>query len=157
MWIIIIRIKEPVWPRKTGLTSKLLQLKLLWLVALLLNSMLWFKKTHKCDLYLTYHMQDTLTKDSSRTSPASICSDSVVTEHCSPGLTLTSEENSIAGSIACQMTSLERLTLVHLVIVIQEQFHQWLAGRNGRPGEDEKERGPGSLFRWRLALPCLWG
>lgn len=85
-------------------------------------------------IFLTYHMQDTLTEDFSRTSPASICSDSVVTEHCSPGLTLTSEENSITGSIACQMTSLERLTLVHLIIVIQEQFHQWLARRWKRKG-----------------------
>lgn len=106
-------------------------------------------------IFLTYHMQDTLMEDSSRTSPASICPESVVTERCSPGLTLTSEENSIAGSIACQMTSLERLTLVHLIIVIQEQFHQWLAGRKGRHGEDEKEKGtwfPISLGA-SLALP----
>lgn len=98
-----------------------------------------------------------LKKDPSRTFPfpASICSDSVVTEHCSPGLTLTSEENSIAGSVDCQMTSLERLMLVYLTHYNHLRAIPSITGRSEDLGEDEKEEVTWFPIRWRLALPSL--
>lgn len=95
-----------------------------------------------------------LRKDPSRTSPASICSDSVITEHCSPGLTLTSE-NSIAGSVACQMTSLERLMLVNLSPYSHLRAIPSMTGGPEDLGENEKEEVTWFPIRWRLALPSL--
>lgn len=96
-----------------------------------------------------------LRKDPSRTSPTSICSDSVITEHCSPGLTLTSAENSIAGSVACQMTSLERLMLVYLSHYSHLRAIPSMTGGPEDLGEDGKEEVTWFPIRWRLALPSL--
>lgn len=97
-----------------------------------------------------------LRKDPSRTSPASICSDSVVTEHCSPWLTLTSEENSIAGSVACQTTSLVRLMLVYLTHYSHLRAIPSITGGPEDLGEDEKEEVTWFPIRWRLVLPSIF-
>lgn len=78
--------------------------------------------------------------------------DSLVTEHCSSGLTLT-PENSIAGNIACQRTSFVRLMLVDLITSHSRAIPSMTGWSEDDWERMKKKRCPGSLLCWRLALP----